>query len=272
MKKQLKEVPTPSPLDEIKTFVQEEAALKRALVAAEGRVTKAESALDSARRALASAQADRLVQDPDADLDGEATSAEFIQASLHVEEARAALGGVRRKIADRDVQLLTLVEKLRTERAEFNQKAVERFLSDTFTPAAEAFAQVLRIGAALETALGETVTPLHHLPVVGEWDEDAAAKAVLSEHVGPKRLAESLEEFRKDAEMRLYNAEQTKRFRASFDPTAKYRVIRPFINMGKNYDAGTVMDRYEVPLFQLARLYEARRLQMIEPGKSWEDA
>jgi hypothetical protein len=268
--------PSPaSPLDEIRSFVQEQKQLYHALELAQKRVAQMESELETARHDLAEAESQRLMRASPDELDaylssdGSAESNLFVQASLRLEEARAALGGVTRRIREKDVEILSVSERLKAFREAYNQDAVSRFLTDIYEPAATVFALVLRRAAALEDALGVQIPEVHRLPDYGAWREDEEAMAIHKEHVPARLLAESLEEFRRDAEGRILVAERNRRNRAGFDPSARYMVRQAFRCYGKPYEVGQIVDRHTIDLKLLAQLYGSRRLQLLEPKEEW---
>ncbi|MFB3778334.1 MAG: hypothetical protein ACE141_12005 [Bryobacteraceae bacterium] len=273
MKKQSKKAtsqPVKRPADEVREFLAEQKALYTARDSAERRVAEAEKNLDTARRNLAAAQAERLIQDPDADLDGMETSAEFVSASLRLEECRAAQGGIRKRIADRDAQLLTIAAKLKSARQQYNAEAIQRFLTDTYTPAAEAFARVLRRGAALEAALGEPIPALHCLPEHEAWSSDTEAREFHDQHCELRNLNEALIQYQRDAEARVLMAEKDRMRKAPFDPTAKFKVRKPFVCMGKEYAVGSLVDAHDIALTTLGKLHGAGFLTTVEHIYEWE--
>jgi hypothetical protein len=258
------------PLDEIRAFVHEQQQLQKAQESAQKRVEQAEKELDTARHELAEAEAQRLMDNPEA-LDGETSpqSAEFVQASLKLEEARAALGGVTRRLRERDLDILSVSEKLQAYREDYNRAEIARFLTDAYEPTAAALAVMLRRADALASALGVRIEETHRLPERGDWTEDAQATALYQEHSGPKALSESLGEFRREAELRVMVQERNRTSKAGFDPTARYRVIRPFRCYGKEFLPGEIVDCNSIDLKLLGELYQANRFKMIEPKEEW---
>jgi len=270
----------PNPLDEVAAFVIEQQQLKRALALSEQIVTKAEAELVEARTTLAEAESARLMEDGGFDIEeldlrgddsipGSPESCAFIQASLALEQARAARGGCIKRTRDSDPALLSAAEKLRGLRQDYNREVITQFLEQTFQPAAAAFTVVLRRGDALARALGCEIAEVHRLPDRGDWQQDPEARQVHKEHIAPRELAESLEEFRRDAEGRVLVQERNRRHRAGFDPGAKYRAIREFQYYGQEFATGAVVDRHMMDLKTLSQLYAAKRLELLEPRDEW---
>jgi len=268
--------PTPNPLDEIAEFVTDQRALKSALETAESRVARSEAELSEARSALAEAESQRLVEgaafDPeelDADGNTSPESADFIQASLQLEQARAGRGGCLKRIRDKDVELLSVAEKLAAIRADYNTATVAEFLEQTFAPAAVAFAQVLRHGDALAAALGCSIPELHRLPDRGDWHDDVDAQLIHKQHSQPRNLAESLEDFRRAAESRVLLQERNKLHRAGFDPRGRFEVVREFRYAGREFPQGATVTSHEIDLHCLSQLYTAKRLRLLESREEW---
>lgn len=259
----------PEPQDEIRQFVSDQNKLAQARRAATKLVEQKTQELDKCRAALAEAQSQRLIEEGDDFEEAAEESDEFVQASLAVEQARAAAGGVLKRVRAADVEVLTHAERLRHIRDNHNRTEVQRFLTEEFSTASEAFAAVLRRGLALEDALGCEIPALHHLPEHGEWDSDEAAKALYAEQSPLRELAESLETFRREAESRLIVQERNKRSRAGFDPSARYEVRASFQCYGREFAPGQTVDRHSIDLKLLAQLYASRRLTLIEPKEEW---
>lgn len=268
--------PVAAPRDEIEQFVTGHQALLKALEVAEKRAAGAETELTARRRALAQAQASALATNPDVDpeLGSETESNDFVQANLRSEAAKAAVEGCRRALAKSDVGILTHVEQLKAKRAEFNKGTIKQFLRSVFQPAARAYAAILKQGSALEEALGEQIEELHVLPDAGDWHGDECGVAVHEGNAGLKRLADSLEGFRRGAEQRVLVLERSRMRRADFDPSnaARYRVVKSFQCYGRSFEAGSVVDGYQIDTPLLGKLFGARYIALIDPAMEGREA
>ena len=256
----------PSIVDEARSFCSEMRQLVLAKEAAETLRRKREQALGDSRKALAESQSSALVKNPNIDLDGldSPESQAFVRATMELEQAKAALSGVGRKIAQHDIEILVLAEKLKFERESHNQKALASFTDRIWQPARQAYAHVLRLAAALAAALGQPVPDAGTLPDAGPWDEDPEAVALHNANNELRKLATDLDSFRIDAERRVRADEAEKRLlaRAPFNTDAgvRYRVRVPFVAYGKNFVRGEEITTSEVPIGLLSKLHAAGRV------------
>ena len=92
---------------EFHDFAADQQKLERALSAAQGRVDKGEAHLSKARRTLSEAQSKRLLDDPDADLDGDGSpeSRDFLAAVTGLEQAKAERGSFSGRARSRHASL-----------------------------------------------------------------------------------------------------------------------------------------------------------------------
>jgi hypothetical protein len=263
---------------EVEALVAEQRAMRKALAAAEAKAAEAERALDAARHNLADAEAEALMRAASLPDDAPEVRA-YAEAERNLDAARAASGGLKRKICETHVAVLSAAEKLKAEREEYNRRIVAEFLAGEFRPAAEAYRRVLRRAHALASALGLKLSPSDPDDTLGaclrvpsgsdEWNGDQDAVALHRQRCGLKDLAGALEEFRRDAELRLLVEEKNRQHRAAFDPTAKYQVIRPFQSYGREFAVGEVVDAHTIHSALLGKLYEAKRLLMLQRGDEW---
>ena len=251
----------PTIVDEVRTFVSELRQFNRAQAAADTLVQRREQELAAARRELSKAQSAVLIANPDVEVDGidSPASQAFVRASLEHEQARAAAAGVRRRIAERDVDILVIVEKLNVERATFNAAALARFTETIFEPARAAYARVLRQGAALTAALGSPAPGAGTLASIGDWKEDPEAVALHDQNCELLKLAQELAHFREESEHRVRARETEKHLlaRSPFDPEATYRARKPFTVRGKNFATGDAVTTAQVDLGLLGKLHAA---------------
>lgn len=262
--------PVAAPQDEIEAFVDGHQRLLKALATAERRAAEAEQELLVKRRELAATSAQALAEDPtiDPQLRCEPESAAFVEANLKCEQSKAAVEGCRRQLAKSDLGILGRIEQLKARRQAFSKGALKQFVNSVFRPGARAFAQVLRQANALEEALGEQIEELHVLPDAGDWRGDEKAVAVFEGNAGLRALADSLEQFRRGAEVRTLVLERSRMRRADFNPSndARYRVVRDFQCYGKGFPAGSVVDGYQIDMPLLSKLYGAKFLSLIDPA------
>jgi hypothetical protein len=256
----------PSAVDEARQFCAEMGALRKAQAAADAMVRKREQALGDSRKALAAAQSAALVKNPDLDLDGtqSAESQAFVRATMELEQAKAALGGLKKRIAQHDVDILVVATKLTVEREAHNIEALRQFTDQTWEPARAAYAKVLRLAHALGAALGQPVPDVNSLPEAGAWEQDPAAVAIHAQNCELLTLAEDLKEFQLAAEGRVRASESEKRMLArspfNADAGTRYKVRMPFTCYGRTFERGDEVTTAEIPVGMLSKLHSAGRL------------
>jgi len=258
-----------SVLDEVRAFVAGQKQLRKALKGAEAHLRQCEAEADEARLTLAQSEAQSWVATEQGTMDDTPQSQSFVTAMLKLEKARAAVGGITKRIAEADAGLLSASEKMRAERERYNAEQITGFLERDFKPAAAQFAAVLQCGLAIEEALGVELPEMHTLPDAGNWKENGDATALNKATREHRVLSEAIEEFRRDAEHRVMLAEKSRQQRAGFDPGGKYQVIRPFMCYGMEFEQGQIVDATKFHTRLLGQLYEAKRLRLLERKDEW---
>jgi hypothetical protein len=255
--------PAPTIWGEFREWIAARQRLQEAEPQAEARVTRAEAELDAARCELAKAEAEALLRG-DVLADDRPESQAFARALLDLEKSRAGLIGLRQRIAALDPDIPALVQRLHDLREPYNAEQTASFLRGEFEPMADAFAATLRLGLALEAALGVEIPDLHRLPAVGDWREnDTAASEVYTRHSGPREMSEQLGRFAREASTRQTMRERSRARRAGFDPSARYKVIKRFLSYGREFVPGVFVDSFKIDVKTLSNLYEARHLEPV---------
>ncbi len=250
----------PSVFDDAAQHVATMESLKQAEGRAEAELGKRNVALSDARKKQ-SQRFSQLV------IDGkELPAIETLPEESKVEQSRAALLGIRKRISDHDIPLLTLKEKFNAARVEHNAQVVKKFLADTFMQALRDYQSVVRQGHALAEALGERLDPKQVTtrgslsvilqPVTGEgWSQDSDAKRLHDSTVGMRNIADKLSEYAYEAERRVRANEKLYHSRKLYDPSprARYKVVRPFTDGVREFKVGDVLDQLTLG-FELTRL------------------
>src|SRR5216683_901055 len=140
---------TPGILEEIRALVAQQDAWKRALTAAETRLTEAEGQVDAARRKLADAESRHFAKNHEMLPDDAPPALGYRDAQLMLDRVRATCGGLAREISNHDVDLLSANEKFKFHRAQYNTQVIKEFLKGEFADAQKGWRAALRRAHAL---------------------------------------------------------------------------------------------------------------------------
>ena len=259
--------PLPKPpgiFQEVRTFVAQMRQLEKAETKARELMETAEQRLNAARKARADEMVEQLLANGHGHIPEPGPPC---PEEVALQTARNALLSIRRRISDLDVQILVMREKLQAEREQYNETQITNFLAVSKS-AADAWANLRTQASGLAAALGiEASAILGRLPEPADWNADLASIKLNADHAEPRKLSESLSDFARDAESRVFQAESARRLQMThFDFSAKYQVVRPVMLHGKAYAVGTRLDRFSMEPGWMSKLHSTKHIRKVEEG------
>jgi hypothetical protein len=267
----------PGILEEIRSLVEQQNSWKRALAAAETRLAEVEAQVDQARRKLADEESRHFAKHHEMLPDNAPPALGYRDAQVMLDRIRATCGGLAREISQHDVTLLSANERFQVYRRDYSAEAVKQFIKGPYAEAAKVWRGALRQAYALSAALGvaineresqtdDTLSAAVLRPLAGaeQWQADPTAKTLHAQHAHLHQMGDALERHRIDSVRRVMAAEDVRRDRAGFDPTAQYLVEKRFVCLGEAFEVGAKVDSHRIRLALLEKLYSAKTLRMLE--------